>query len=180
MRRILTIALLAVALAGCTATKAPRQQAAANSSQPPPAAAAAAEHPAPATAGSITAAAITSADRLFAADPAHDAGLNGTWLRHRDLLTAALTEQLLTAPAQPETATWRAWRTHQATVTAQADPVTDDAPADSANLAVRRLSLLLTARGRAGWISRTRLGVVLTLNRAPNGRWLVGGIHVDI
>jgi heat shock protein HslJ len=147
MRRILTIALVAVALAGCTATKAPRPQTAASSTQPLPAA----ERPAPATAGSITAAAIAAADRLFAADTAHDAGLDATWLRHRELLTAALTQQLLAMPAEQETATWRAWRIHQATITAHGQLVTDDAPADSATLAVRRLSLLLTANGGAGW-----------------------------
>jgi hypothetical protein len=176
MRRILTSALLATALVGCAGTKAPPPRPAGGPAQPAQPVSTAA----PSTPGAITAAAITAATQLFAANPTHDTGVNDTWLRHRDLLTAALTEQLLAGPAQPETATWRAWRTHQATVTARAAPVTDDAPADSATVAVRRLSLLLTAHGRNGWISRTRLGVVLTLNRAPDGRWLVGGIHVDI
>jgi hypothetical protein len=176
MRRILTTALLAVALAGCTATKAPRPRPAVSSAQPPQPV----ERPAPATAGSITAAALTAAGQLFAADPAQDAGLDATWLRHRELLTAGLAQQLLAMPARQEAAIWRAWRLHKATVTAHAEPVTDDAPADSATAAVRRLSLLLSAHGRDGWISRTRLGVVLTLTRAPNGRWLVGGIHVVI
>jgi hypothetical protein len=175
MRRILTAALLATALAGCGGTKTPAPKTTGSAQPPAPVSTAA-----PSTPAAITSVAITAATQLFSTDPGHDAGSNGTWLRHRDLLTAALTEQLLAMPPQPQTATWRAWRTHQATVTAQADPVTDDAPADSPTLAVRRLSLRLTARGRAGWTSRTRMGVVLTLSRAPNGRWLVGGIHVDI
>jgi hypothetical protein len=175
MRRLLAGALLATALAGCGGTKTPAPKTASSTQPPTPVSTTAQSTPA-----AITSAAITAATQLFSANPAHDAGLNVSWLRHRDLLTAALIERLLSMPAQPETATWRTWRTHQATVTAQADPVTDDAPADSPNLAVRRLSLLLTAHGRDGWTSRTRMGVVLTLNRAPNGRWLVGGIHVDI
>lgn len=175
MRRLFATALLAVVLAGCGGSKsAPPPRA---SAAPPSTPASTAALSAPAT---ITAAATTAAHLLFSANPATDAGLNDTWLRHRDLLTAALTAQLLTAPAEPETAVWRGWRTHLATITAQPAPVTDDAPADSATLAVRRLLLLLTARGRDGWTSQTRMGVVLTLNRAPNGHWLVGGIHVDV
>jgi hypothetical protein len=167
--------LLAIAGAGCSSPKA----------SPPhgPAATTAAAQTTlvPTTApGAITAAAVAAATRLFSGNPTQDAGLDAAWLRCRVLLTPALTAQLLHQQAAPEDATWRSWRTHQATVSVHADPVADDAPTDTATLAVRRLALVLTAHGRNGWADRTRLGVVLTLNRAPNGRWLVGGIHVDI
>ncbi len=130
--------------------------------------------------GSPSNAALHAATILFGADTATDASFNASWLRHRALLTPAFAQQLARAAQGSSDAHWQAWASHKAVLSVTAELITDDQPTDTPTIALRHLELTLTPRGSGGWRgAATQLGVVFTLG-AVDGRWLVGGVRVDV